>query len=605
MLPLEGHDLLRVALFSGVLGFAAFCISYVVFVWRRRNAANTVRPSRLVRAARCSTLLGCLGLVASWAVNEFRGRDGIARGSDLFVVSARRGSAVQNVTSADAIGVNDVVAEYLSPADRTRLHGVELQRAQAQAKRDAIRTRVLQVDEALLQEQSHARTKLVQLQAFAFELRKSRYEIERERTNLQTTWAREENQILADIGAAQKHKANATGHLDVAARALDRTAELRKKDYASEQLLDQRRADRLTSELDVQRHEELVASLKERRKDLALRYSRSDASYSRQISDLDRDLEMIEGARVALQSQLERVERRIAEDQARALLSRARETQAAEYDINILTAERARLIEAAQVRAPFAGKVVYRHASPGLASDGAPILAVSTGTGFAAEIRLPGGEVDELASHAEPIQLALEDPVLHRFFTGRFVRAEPVPFEPSRVIAHIDCSLPPEVIAVLGSASAPVRVRLLWRPPLLKQPSFLISAALLLPGLLTFARRPSRQVALRTPEPMSSQLSAQLTIQVGSEESTLFAMANRLQQQLRTKSLDPQLLFELEVVLSQNHGWAARIIGRGIKADDELRSAAIQCIREQDEHTARRLFLVLRTVAPTVLAETA
>jgi hypothetical protein len=37
MFPIEGQDLLRVALLAGVMGFAAFCLSYTLYVWHRRN----------------------------------------------------------------------------------------------------------------------------------------------------------------------------------------------------------------------------------------------------------------------------------------------------------------------------------------------------------------------------------------------------------------------------------------------------------------------------------------------------------------------------------------------------------------------------------------
>jgi hypothetical protein len=33
MLPSEGSEILRVAVLSGVIGFAGFCISYGFYVW--------------------------------------------------------------------------------------------------------------------------------------------------------------------------------------------------------------------------------------------------------------------------------------------------------------------------------------------------------------------------------------------------------------------------------------------------------------------------------------------------------------------------------------------------------------------------------------------
>jgi hypothetical protein len=44
MLPIEVSGILRVAILNGVTGFAGFCISYGLYVWRKRNAAH--RPRR-------------------------------------------------------------------------------------------------------------------------------------------------------------------------------------------------------------------------------------------------------------------------------------------------------------------------------------------------------------------------------------------------------------------------------------------------------------------------------------------------------------------------------------------------------------------------------
>jgi hypothetical protein len=47
MFPVEGQDLLRVALLAGILGFATFCLSYTLYVWHRRNASLRAPMPRL------------------------------------------------------------------------------------------------------------------------------------------------------------------------------------------------------------------------------------------------------------------------------------------------------------------------------------------------------------------------------------------------------------------------------------------------------------------------------------------------------------------------------------------------------------------------------
>jgi TRAP-type C4-dicarboxylate transport system permease small subunit len=95
MLPSEGSEILRVAILSGVIGFAGFCISYGFYVWHKRNSANRRSKSRTMTLAQLLAFLSCATIALSWAFNEFQGRSGIAGGSDVFVVNARRESFAQ------------------------------------------------------------------------------------------------------------------------------------------------------------------------------------------------------------------------------------------------------------------------------------------------------------------------------------------------------------------------------------------------------------------------------------------------------------------------------------------------------------------------------
>ncbi len=166
MLPIEGTEVLRVAVLSGAIGFAGFCVSYGFYVWRKRNAAHRQRRPLPIRLAQVLALLGCAAIALAWAFNEFRGRAGIAGGSDVFVVTTRGDMSAQQIASAETFTQGDVVAQFLTPADRSRLAGIDLQRSQAQAKKEAIASKVLQSDEALLQEQTHLRAELLQLRGF-------------------------------------------------------------------------------------------------------------------------------------------------------------------------------------------------------------------------------------------------------------------------------------------------------------------------------------------------------------------------------------------------------------------------------------------------------
>jgi hypothetical protein len=136
-------------------------------------------------------------------LTEFRGRTGIAEGSGLFVVHAQREKPARDLVVGNIILQDQVLATFLSPANRTRVDAISMQGAQARAKREAIENRALQFDESLLQEQAHVQAETTQLKGFAFELRKSLYEIERGQIELCTVWTREESQLGESIELAK------------------------------------------------------------------------------------------------------------------------------------------------------------------------------------------------------------------------------------------------------------------------------------------------------------------------------------------------------------------------------------------------------------------
>ena len=141
MLSSEGSEILRVAILSGVIGFAGFCVSYGFYVWRKRNSTNRKSKSRARTLAHVCAFLGCATIALSWALNEFRGRIGIAGGSDVFVINARRETFAQQITLAGTVTQGEVVAEFLSPADRSRLAAIDLQIPKRRRRRKLSRTR--------------------------------------------------------------------------------------------------------------------------------------------------------------------------------------------------------------------------------------------------------------------------------------------------------------------------------------------------------------------------------------------------------------------------------------------------------------------------------
>lgn len=435
MLAFEANDLLRLAIFSGLLGFAAFCISYSVLVWRRRNSGTASRLTWIRGLSYVSLLLGCIGIFYAWAASELQRRDGIASGSELFVVHARRDSVVQNLATGEEVAPGEAVAEFLPPANEARLAVLERQEAAARARLRVAQVNPVPVDPLLLQHYAHLRQQLTQAEGMRFELEESRREVEKDRVALLTSWTREKSQIAADLASADAAYAAAASQLQLAESAFRRTSALHKTKTITQPQFEEARAALLSASHEREKQRILVSSLKGRLEVLEKRFDSADATLSQQLAAIDADLVTVRGSIKAYSARLSEAERLLAADRQRARQAVAREVEAAEIEVTIAAAERKRAAEATQVRAPFDGRVVYRHPAPGLAPEGAPVLAISPGLGFLARIRLPAAEAEELAATPGSVRLALEHPLLQNYVTGRFLRSEPLPLEEGHVVA--------------------------------------------------------------------------------------------------------------------------------------------------------------------------
>jgi hypothetical protein len=415
---MEGRDLLRIAIFGGVIGFAAFCASYSLLVWQKRNSRNDRHPSRIRRLSYLCIFFGAIGLLGTWAFSQLEKRDGIVDGSDLYVVRARQDSAALHLTPRDEVQAGEVIAEFVSPENQRQRTLNDLQLAQAQT-----------------------RSQIAQKEGFIFDLQRSQRDDEKARSALFTEWIREKTQMELDV-----------------ARLLP--------------------ANPRDVEIETSKRHLVTTSLQSRLRSLEDRYNASDAIFSKQLHDIEDNITKLGASIKADEAQLVEIQGLLLTYRNRAKEVVEREVEAARIEASIATAERERFIDTTQMRAPFSGHIVFRHPTPELAAAGAPILALSAGPGFIAQIRMPRAELDQLASGRLSVPLALEHPILHNIITGHFIRAEPLPLEDDQGIAFFECGLPSEIVAGLGNPSERVRVRLLWKPSLLSNREFQASALL-------------------------------------------------------------------------------------------------------------------------------
>ena len=459
---IEASDVLRIAVISGLIGFGVFCVSFSMSVWFRRNRA---RPNRAARFSFLALTLGVFGVAGNWAYNEFSSRNGIVGGQDLFVVHAKRNVTIDNLAQG-RVEKGERLAEFLPPSLDGQLAVIDSHIKQAQSKIDFFDMRALPVDTTLPQRRLQLRQQIDQAAAMALDIQKSRREVERALLETRTQYAEKLSQNDARVAAEKQEVATATSQIEVAQSAVQRTADSRKSGVGTVVAVEEKTATYLSQILARNKAQSNLASLRTYREVLVENYDRALASLGLQLSALDVELAANRQAVKRLKEETIDTDRAIGDDRSRAAEATVRERQAAVHELEALKAERVGLLAATRVNAPFAGEVVYRHPAPGFAPENTPVLALSAGHGFVARVWVPTREIEAIKA-AGRVQLALEQPILNKFFEGEYRSFEEAPYEKDRVIAHFDAKLPLEAITLLAGAGNPVQVKLLWRPNLL------------------------------------------------------------------------------------------------------------------------------------------
>lgn len=482
MLPVESSTILRLVIFSAFIGFVLFCGSYATQVWLRRNKGSRWAATWTFRAGAGLVAAGLLGVVGSWALNRFVDRSGVVDGGGLFVVHARHDGHVV-MTQQQHVQKNDIVATFHPPAFDDQIRVIDSRIAEVRARADTLALRPLEIDPALLQKQERVRAQLAQQRQFQEEFDRARRDLDRGRIELATQLERERGQILGEIAAVQTALAGLVPQQAAAAGKLARANALKRQGLVTVQVMDERSAAVLALDLERGRLNTALKGLAARLSLVGEQQQRAAASFEAQRGELERKADTTALALGQLAQALEDAAGDVAQDTLRATARKERDMAVALRQVDTLMAERAKVIASHQIAAPFAGQVVYRAGSPGLTPDGTAIFALSAGAGFVANIVLPVGEIDSLAE-AGTVMFALDHPVLKKYFPGEFRAVDPKSFEPGRLVATFDAQLPQDAIGLLGLGREPVKVRLLWQPPLLDSSHLRTSLAVLALGVL-------------------------------------------------------------------------------------------------------------------------
>jgi hypothetical protein len=182
--------------------------------------------------------VGTFALGYSWASRELQKREGIAGGGEIFLVHARKDSVLQHLIAGDQVSAGEIIATFRPISSERQLEVLDIQRAQANARVEAIRANPLPLDQSLLQHHAAVSSQLVQARSFLFDLSDPAGRLRNGGQILRTAWNREKGQLAAELTVEENKTAALVTRLEGATRALARGGELRRRGLVLDQEYD-------------------------------------------------------------------------------------------------------------------------------------------------------------------------------------------------------------------------------------------------------------------------------------------------------------------------------------------------------------------------------
>lgn len=453
----DGNSFLRMLAVSGLAGFFIFCASYALTVWIRRNRSSGARMPYLRKISVVFFILGVTAAAGGWIANEFKVYSGVVDGHNLFVAPTRPDARTEILARGAPVAEGELIAVFRSPAIDAQISAIEARIREAQIRIEALRSQPLHLDPTLVYGQSRNEQEREHTRALLVNLHSAKRELINELMRLSVAWTRELSQLDADIeGTRQLHR-SAVGQIAVAEASLHRA-----KKVISVLQTERMKQNLLALELERDRSATTLAVLRRRLSSLAESHRAAADSLTSQKKDVVSELSAARRRSLQLDEKSGQIQRFLEQDRRRAKTSAAREIDAAGQNVTVLRAEKRRIIGSSEIRAPFAGRLVYRYSSAGLVPENMPAFAVSSGNGINVRVQLPKSSIREISSEPK-VAFSLESAVLNKVFLGEFRRVEDVPVE-GYVIAHFDAKLPPDALSLLGKAASSLPVQPLWRP---------------------------------------------------------------------------------------------------------------------------------------------
>jgi len=549
---------LNLVVLSGLIGFAFFCISYTLHMWKRRRAgSDRARPEGLTGLLTTwgprAIVLGMVMLAGVLVFSELTDRTGLLDGDGLFTVRAHKTRKLQDLAATSHVRKGDVLAHFYAPEDQARADMLALDLKCLAARREAIKQEALELDP----------DREVQLRSLDVQLERLRGELAEVKPNLEYR-----TRELALI---------AKGHSARVATELERLSVAKQVETLKARI----------SRLDRQ-----AESVSRQRQQVTVSLETLEKLEKNEQAELSGKIEQASAGLTAAGRRLAKLDNALAVDRTRAEQLRAQKLAQVRMEIDKTQAELKGLRSTLETAAPFSGRVAYREPAPNAAMSDQPVLVLAPEEGFRIRMRLPSREVGPLR-RAGAVVLELAEPRVQQRLAGRMLNSHPLPHDSDYQLVELACDPPAETIRWLAAEEDdnPVEARLLWRPPLWTLPLGPWGIGLVAMGLgMWIAGSVSalrRGVAAATPPPADAAVPALSPAATGTVQGpedlgvykpdrAIQTLANRLAASLDGERPKANLLSAVECALDCDQTDAARLLHEEL----QKQPIAIDCLQK-------------------------
>ncbi|HUG70790.1 MAG TPA: hypothetical protein VMM76_23780 [Pirellulaceae bacterium] len=599
---MESSRVLTLILLSGGLGFGGYCVACALHVWKARiagsgNHAGASRCTRRLKGIGVALIAGgALTATVGLIVQLFLNREGVLRGEQLTTIRPPETLLVQEVTSAETVRAADWIATFRSPEREAQIEVNELKLENHAAQQRVLRSEPLKPDAEITRHLQEALAEQRHLQMTLSELELEDRRLNRERLRDQLAREKEIGELGEKIGSLESELKQAEADREYQAASLSRLISIRRRDEAviPDDQYEQLRSEARIAEEEVLRLQESVrafeaerAKQKHRLHELLTVAEQQSTEYQTRIVGLRERL-------AAVSQQHESLQRQLDSDLVRA--REHRQEQLGQLGIALQQTERelAGLKDSITIRAPRAGRIVYRDPSPQTVKPGEPLLVFSPDAGLRVRLRLPTWEARLLAG-AGPVRLQLIEPeteqgkvqqrFIERRFLGSWASSASLPQDRGFALVELSCEPPGDAIRSLAAGDE-IAVRMIWLAPLYRNPLVhwgALLAALGACGITT-------TVVLSRKVESGSHARERLSVHnstrrgppplVSSEDAMLHLLGSQLREAIVRGEVDPSLIAAAEWALDGHRPRAIRLMALGLGEDAEFLQYVENCWKQ-------------------------